>query len=201
MAGCYHGALTQMELAKTDRLILREMCALDAPDYFDIFGHESVCQYDDFYAITLEQAHENVAQIMTDYAAGAKQLEYAVELPVAQRMIGVLCHTEESQGIYIGFHFNPAFGRAGYATEAARAYLAYLKKHHRKPVYALVDPENAPSIALLERLGFRRVSTRRIRVNGKSKWEMRFAMRAPQQASTKLPEKSKKPQHLQASTA
>ena len=93
-------------------------------------------------------------------------------------MIGVLCHAEERRGIFIGFHFNPDFGRKGYATEAARAYVDWLETRFAKPIYALVDPENAPSISLLERLGFRQLSERKIRVGRETKREIRFGRTA-----------------------
>jgi RimJ/RimL family protein N-acetyltransferase len=56
----------------------------------------------------------------------------------------------------LGFAFLPAFRSQGYAFEAASAVKA--DAHARlgiETLLAIVNPENAPSIRVLERLGFR----------------------------------------------
>jgi RimJ/RimL family protein N-acetyltransferase len=56
----------------------------------------------------------------------------------------------------IGFIFDPAWWGRGFATEAARAVLDRAFAVHRLPaVEADVDPRNAASLRLLERIGFR----------------------------------------------
>lgn len=56
----------------------------------------------------------------------------------------------------LGFAFLPAFRGTGYAQEAAQATLDYGRRvYGLRRVVAIVSPDNAPSLALLARLGFR----------------------------------------------
>lgn len=63
-------------------------------------------------------------------------------------------------GLEIGFHLLPQFWRSGYASEAARAVIAYaFDELHASALYAGHHPENDASRALLERLGFTQIGT------------------------------------------
>jgi RimJ/RimL family protein N-acetyltransferase len=56
----------------------------------------------------------------------------------------------------IGFSISPAHQRKGYATEAVKACISYLfAKLGKHRVTASVDPRNAASIRLLEKIGMR----------------------------------------------
>jgi RimJ/RimL family protein N-acetyltransferase len=71
----------------------------------------------------------------------------------------------------IGITLAPAHQGHGYARETLRAVLDYLfvglGKHR---VFGSVDPRNAPSIALLDRLGFRRETHLRESVRVRGEW-------------------------------
>lgn len=70
--------------------------------------------------------------------------------------MGILAGTEGFQA-ELGFTVSPDFQGKGYGTEAVEAILAHLFENrglHR--AYGSVDPNNLPSIRLMERLGFRR---------------------------------------------
>lgn len=56
----------------------------------------------------------------------------------------------------IGYALLPEYGGAGYALEAASAVMAHARRVLRvRRVLAIVNPDNAASIRLLEKLGFR----------------------------------------------
>jgi GNAT superfamily N-acetyltransferase len=56
----------------------------------------------------------------------------------------------------LGFAFLPRFWSKGYAFESASAVLAHARSHLGfKRIVAIVSPGNAPSVGLLEKLGFR----------------------------------------------
>ncbi len=81
----------------------------------------------------------------------------AVELADGGPPIGIcgLLHREQLPAPDLGFAFLPAFRSRGFAYEAAAAVKA--DAHARlgfDTIYAIVNPDNAPSIRLLERLGF-----------------------------------------------
>jgi [ribosomal protein S5]-alanine N-acetyltransferase len=60
----------------------------------------------------------------------------------------------------LGFHLRPPFWRAGYATEAAGAVVAFaFELLGAAALYAGSHPQNAASAALLSKLGFTRIGT------------------------------------------
>jgi len=82
---------------------------------------------------------------------------------------------------YCGFHGPPkAVGRAeigytvfekfrlrGYATEAAKALIQWARHTGERSVFASVAPTNGPSLAVLNRLGFRHVGEQMDEIDGK----------------------------------
>jgi RimJ/RimL family protein N-acetyltransferase len=70
---------------------------------------------------------------------------------------GIRVQPDDPRQVEIGITLATAFQGRGLATEAIKAVLGYLfdvfGKHR---VYASVDPRNAPSLALLKRVGMRR---------------------------------------------
>jgi len=83
----------------------------------------------------------------------------AVELRTTGELVGhlTLIVTPEHRQGEIGFIFHPDHQGHGYATEAARALIAYAFEHyalHR--VYGRLEPRNEASARVLEKLGMRR---------------------------------------------
>lgn len=67
----------------------------------------------------------------------------------------------------LGYAFLPRGRSAGYATEACRGILEFASRVlGLRRLAAIVSPENAPSIRVLERLGFERVGQVRFPDNG-----------------------------------
>ncbi len=70
--------------------------------------------------------------------------------------IGIHFLPDDEKQLEIGFTVKPSEQGKGYATEAVRALLDYAFKNLRKHrVTASVDPRNAASIRLLEKIGMR----------------------------------------------
>lgn len=96
----------------------------------------------------------------------ANQAAYAMEywpVFVANEFTGCcgLKPLEPERGFHeLGFHFLPRFQGAGYASEAARAVIAYaFEVLDAAALFAGHHPENGSSRALLERLGFTQIGT------------------------------------------
>lgn len=62
-------------------------------------------------------------------------------------------------GIEIGYTVFPAFRRRGYATEAVEALIGWAAGQGLRRFVLSISPENAPSLAIAARLGFRRVGS------------------------------------------
>jgi RimJ/RimL family protein N-acetyltransferase len=55
--------------------------------------------------------------------------------------------------IELAYHMHPNAWGKGYATEAARACLKHGMKHYKKPIVAVVHPDNIASRRVLEKIG------------------------------------------------
>jgi len=89
-----------------------------------------------------------------------KNNQAAVKPPTALEPPSSRC-TEDiasrPEWIDVGYHLLPDARGCGYATEAARALLGYgFKTLKLSEIYAVVSPHNAPSQAVMQRLGMPR---------------------------------------------
>ncbi|HEY3487913.1 MAG TPA: GNAT family N-acetyltransferase [Gammaproteobacteria bacterium] len=146
-------------LTSTFRLHLRKFTLQDARDYFEIFSNPNICRFDDFDPINRDKARADVGKIVADYAAGAGENEYAVELKTRRKVIGVLFAKEADDAVYVGYHFNEKFHGKGYALEAMSAFIFWLHKHTGREILAVTDTRNERSINLLLNIGFEFVQT------------------------------------------
>jgi RimJ/RimL family protein N-acetyltransferase len=83
---------------------------------------------------------------------------YLVELRQSGESMGMcgLIQRNTLKDVDIGYAFLPKFWSKGYAFEAAQAMKQYAQDElGLKRLVAVVDPENLPSIRLLEKLGMR----------------------------------------------
>ena len=140
-----------MNTIETDRLVLRKFRKDDAADLF-AYLHQPVARC--FLSLKLEDIGAAEAEAETR----SKSDEYvAVCLKDSGRLIGDLFAIPEEDTWSVGWNFNPAFGGAGYASEAARALFDHLftAKEARR-LYAYTEDHNTISQRLCERLGMRK---------------------------------------------
>lgn len=149
------------ETVETERLILRAPRDSDLAAFLAYRNHPDNCRYQGLVPTDEARAAAFLrAQAMLDLDAGQCWMMCALERRADGRMIG-------EAGIYIGsaaqrsgdlgWSIHPDFQGQGYATEAARALLAYAfdtRGLHR--VTANGDARNAASTRVMERLGMRR---------------------------------------------
>ncbi len=152
-------------ITQTDRLILREIVAGDAP-----FIHELLTD-PDFLAMigdrgvaTLADAERAIAE---KYRAGYTQHGFGmwlVERKADGAKLGMagLVRRDGLDHVDVGYAFLPAARGAGYATEAVRAVLDWAAARSIAPVVAIVNEENAASRAILTRVGMVSDSTLRL---------------------------------------
>ena len=73
--------------------------------------------------------------------------------------------------VEIGFGIDPAFRRKGYATEAVRGLTGWaLSQNDIQEVIAECDPDNKPSVRVLEKAGMQKTSIE----DNMIKWEIRY---------------------------
>lgn len=144
---------------ETPRLILRQLTVEDAAFIFELVNDPDWLRYIGGRGVrTLDDAR---AYILRGPVASYERFGfglYAVERKEAPGPIGLcgLMQRDVLDDVDIGFAFLPAYRALGYAHEAAAATLEYGRSAlGLSRIVAIVSPENAASIRLLEKLGLR----------------------------------------------
>lgn len=140
-----------MEKIETERLVLRNFRKHDADRLFG-YLHEPVA--DCFLSLALKDMSEAEAEAGR---RGGDDEHIAVCLKDSDRLIGDLFAVQEEDTFSVGWNFNPSFGGAGYAFEAATAmFVSLFAERGARRLYAYVEVNNTSSQRLCEKLGMRR---------------------------------------------
>jgi [ribosomal protein S5]-alanine N-acetyltransferase len=143
---------------ETSRLLLREISPLDLDFMAAMLGDAEVMHFWP-KPLTRPEAEQEISNIQKKYANDGCGFWLTVEKhssqPVGQA--GILIQTingnEEAE---LAYKTHRPYWRRGYALEAARACLTYaFAVLGRKRVVTRLRPENAPSMNLALKLGFR----------------------------------------------
>lgn len=146
-----------MAVIETPRLVLREQTPDDAafvlaltndPDWLRYIGDRGVR--------TLDDARAYIDRAVEAYRRLGFGL-WLVELRDGGVPVGLcgLIRRDGLEDVDVGFAFLPAYRGRGYASEAAAAVLDYgWRVVGLRRIVAIVSPDNAASVRVLERLGF-----------------------------------------------
>ena len=148
-----------MLLHQTPRLVLRPLTTGDADVIRELFNDASFLRFvGDRGVRTSEQARLYIESgPLASYACRGFGLNL-VELKATGEAVGIcgLLQRDELPAPDLGFALLPRFRSQGYAFEAAEAVLAHARHTlGLERVLAITSPDNAASIKILERLGFR----------------------------------------------
>jgi len=144
----------------TDRLRLRPLTERDTAAQFAVFSDPAVARYWSGEPWTdIAQAEEEIAHALAGYR-DRTSLRLAVELAATGEMIGnvnLLHFFEQNRRCEIRYALASAHWGHGYGAEALAAALDYgFSELDLNRVEADIDPRNAASARVLERLGFRK---------------------------------------------
>lgn len=146
-----------MKILETERLLLRTMREDDAPFYLALVNEPSWLEHIGDKGIrTLDDARESIV-------AGPMRMQrllgyslYLVERKADGAPLGLcgLILRDTLPGTDIGYALAPRYWGHGYAYEAAAAIVDLARDRlGLRRLFGIVSPANAPSIALLEKLG------------------------------------------------
>lgn len=151
---------------ETERLILRAWRKDDFRPYHDILQHPEVHRHFGPEPMGVEECWRRLMA-----SVGGWQLNgfggWAVERKLDSGLVGTLSlftawrdlDPEFGEEPEMGWIFATETHGQGLASEACRAALDWTEANlDPTPIWAIIAPENAPSFALAERLGFERVS-------------------------------------------
>lgn len=151
---------------ETERLILRPLRKTDFDAYASFWADEDVVRFISGVPSTREQTWARLLR-------GAGMWHHmgfgflAIEEKETSRFVGecgfLEVHREMTPSIEgtleTGWALSPSFHGRGYATEALRAIIAWGEQRFPgKEMTCIISPENAPSLRLAEKLGFRAVT-------------------------------------------
>jgi RimJ/RimL family protein N-acetyltransferase len=175
----------------TERLLLRPFRREDIERVAAWQSLPEVCRFLYWEPRSREESQVALAKRMTETRLERDDdvLALAVERREDGLLLGdasVLLRSVEHRQVEIGYVFHPDIAGHGYATEAARALVAFAFDEldaHR--VFARTDARNAPSAALLHRLGMRQEAHFREAEIFKGAWgdELVFAILADEWSS------------------
>jgi RimJ/RimL family protein N-acetyltransferase len=164
----------QKDRVSTRRLLLRPFMKSDRAAVLDLFSDARTMLYWSSEPITsLEEADDRIQQEI-DWHSKEKCFNWAIALPDSNQFIGKIClfqFNEQNRRAEIGYVLHRKHWGKGYMSEAMEFMLAFAFGElglHR--IEADTDPENLPSLALLEKFGFQREGLFRDRWFVHDKW-------------------------------
>jgi RimJ/RimL family protein N-acetyltransferase len=144
----------------TERLQLSRLTVSDAPAMFGYRADPEVCRFQSFQPRTRRDVEEFIDRLGSiAFDVPGSWFQFGIRSRESGMLIGDIgTHflADDPRQVEIGFTLAPAHQRRGFATEAVAGVLDHLLvRIHKHRVFASVDPRNAPSIALVERVGMR----------------------------------------------
>ncbi|MGB6985473.1 MAG: GNAT family N-acetyltransferase [Candidatus Aquilonibacter sp.] len=146
-----------MSYIETERLLLRTWMSADTPVLAAIYGDPGTMQYILSGTKTPEQTRAAIAEMVEASEHDGCSM-WPVVLKESSELIGScgLMKTKVPGELELGFILAPSARGKGYAVEAARAVLAFgFEQLRARSVMAFVSPFNAPSIAVVNKVGMR----------------------------------------------
>jgi len=145
---------------KTQRLVLRPLHLSDSSAWFEIFSDARVMRYWSREPVESLVEAESLLQQELDWFESGSNITWGIALAESNVAIGKVTlfqFSEQNSRAEIGYILGYPYWGKGYMSEALKRVIDYafneLKLHR---IEADTDPENHPSLALLEKFGFQR---------------------------------------------
>lgn len=139
-------------IAESERLVIREFTM---EDISEVVPEEGDLEPDMvFYTASGLEAYIRNQYRFFEYGI------WAVIRKADGALLGKAGVADADTGLELGYHIFQPYRRQGYAAEACRAVLDYVKHEFCCPVHAATDPANESSARLLKKLGFKWISQR-----------------------------------------
>jgi arylformamidase len=144
---------------ETERCWVRNWRADDAERVLDIYSRWEVARWlgsEPKVMEGIDAAHRQVERWSELNDADEIAGRWAVERKSDGLVLGtvILVPLPDGDGEFeVGWHFHPDAWGGGYASEAARGAVAWGFRHGLGEIWAVVRPDNAPSLAVCRRIG------------------------------------------------
>jgi len=164
-----------LPVMETKRLVLRALRVDDAEALHPMYSDVDANTYGSRPAtVSIEETRDRVTKAIADTAWRAWAITLkGDDTALGTAVIGTVASYEKRQGkvTEIGYILSRPYWGRGYVTEAVAALIDLLFSEGQRRVVADTDPDNAPSIAVVKRLGFTLEATLR------AEWETHIGVR------------------------
>ena len=142
----------------TKRLQLRQMQDRDSPELFEQRTMPEMLTYTEIKPPENEEEVVRFIQKINDSISQNASIYWALSLQNQAKLMGTICLwnlSPETNSAEIGFSLHPEFQKQGFMQEALKAVLAFgFGKMELDTIMAYSQPENIPSLKLLQNHGF-----------------------------------------------
>lgn len=168
----------------TSRLLLRSIRQDDAKDLFRYHSDSVVNRYQGWIPSTIDDVSQFIeTRLSQQINVNDTWYQFVIIMREQDKLIGDIgIHFPDQDVIHveIGWTLDKEWHGKGFATEALTRLLNYIFHDlDKKKITASMDPENIKSIALAERLGFKREAYLKHNVLAGGKWcdDLVYSMR------------------------
>lgn len=143
----------------SDRLLIREMESSDASAIFNYRSDAQTNQYQGWIPEKLEELNDFIEnKIAKEFNQIDTWFQLAIIVKESNELIGDIgLHFLENETVELGATLAKDHHRKGYATEALKAVIVYLfNEIDKQKIKASIDPRNLASMAMIEKLGFKK---------------------------------------------
>lgn len=147
------------DILETERCVVRETKEEDIDAFYEIYAEPSITYYTEALFTEKEQEIEYLRKYQDVVYALYEFGVWTVVEKMTGKVIGRagISMREEFEEPELGFVFDVKYQGKGYATEVCREIIAYMREIHGiTTLQALTKKENAASLRLLARLGFKK---------------------------------------------
>lgn len=147
-----------------ERVRLEPLCSSHSIGMFDLWREPAVCEYSGLAFDSARRPIElptrsrsesdRLLQYWLDRSRAGTGFRWAVIDLDSSEFIGAVGFNRLGARSEYAYHFIPRFWGMGLATEASRLALSWLFSRQSELVELFIEPDNAHSIRLAERLGF-----------------------------------------------
>lgn len=149
----------------TQRLLLRRMTEDDSHSLFTIWSDPDVTKFMNIENFSNENQAKEMIRFLNELSAQNKAMRYTIMEAKTNQIIGSCGFNTldyENRKAEIGYELDSTFWGRGYGTEAISCLVDYaFNQLHFIRIEAEVEPENLPSVKVLQKLHFTLEGTRR----------------------------------------